>query len=81
MATEDEANAARRQHGDNLRQLGAHAVGVEEGSAHDKPGWVVVAHVTPGKQAKLPAALKYRTPEGEGEVPLIVARSEMFKPE
>jgi hypothetical protein len=78
MASEDEANRARRAHAPRLTKLGAHAVGVEPGRQHGKHGWVVVAHVPPGKNIELPAALSaYR--DRKADVPLVVRRSQPFQ--
>lgn len=81
MATEEQANAARLQHGGALLKRGVHAIGVEEGSAHGKPGWVVVAHVSLGAHLSLPETLQIQTPSGTGAVPLVVAHTEPFMPE
>jgi len=81
MATEDDANKARQQHGRDLMKRGVHAIGVEEGRRHGRQGWVVVAHVAPQAKVDLPASLSSATKEGEVEVPLVVTRSEPFAPE
>ena len=78
MASEDEANKVRQQHGGDLMKMGVHAIGVEEGKSHGKTGWVVVAHVAPKAKVALPSSLSYSTKEGEVEVPLVVAHSEPF---
>jgi hypothetical protein len=77
MASEEEANAARQQHGRDLLKQGVHGVGVEEGRGHGQNGWVVVAHVAPGTDVKLPATLS----TANGDVPLVTVQSESFKPE
>jgi hypothetical protein len=82
MASEDDANKVRQQHGRDLMKKGVHAIGVEEGKDHGKDGWVVVAHVEPDAKVELPSTLSYSTKDGgEVKVPLVVARSEPFKPE
>jgi hypothetical protein len=81
MASEDEANKARRQYGADLLKRGVHAIGVEEGKRHGKNGWVVVAHVEPKAQVTLPSTLSYSTGEGEIQVPVVVAHSEPYVPE
>ena len=78
MASEKEANMARRAHAPRLTKLGAHAVGVEPGRQHGKPGWVVVAHVVPGKDVQLPSALSASS-DGKADVPLVVRRSQPFQ--
>jgi hypothetical protein len=54
-----------------------HGIGVEEGQEHGQEGWVVVAHVAPGADVKLPAILS----TAKGDVPLVTVQSEPFKPE
>jgi hypothetical protein len=78
MANEDEANNARQQHGRELMKKGVHAVGVEQQETDGKNGWVVVAHVAPESNVKLPSSLSYSTKEGEVEVPLVVARTKPY---
>jgi hypothetical protein len=79
MANEDDANRAREQHQRDLLKMGAHAVGIEEGTRHGKEGWVVVAHVAPKAKVKLPSSLSCSTHKGEAEVPLVIARSEPYQ--
>jgi hypothetical protein len=81
MANEDDANKARQQHRTDLLKKGVHAIGVEEGKRHGMDGWVVVAHVSPEAKVELPSTLSYSTKEGKAEVPLVVTRSEPYKPE
>jgi len=81
MANEDDANKARQQHRTDLLRKGVHAIGVEDGKRHGKSGWVVVAHVAPEAKVQLPSTLSYSTQEGTVEVPLVVTRSEPYKPE
>ena len=56
-----------------------HAIGIEQGKAHGKKGWVVVAQVPRDSKATLPSSLTYATEQGEVEVPLVTQRSEPFK--
>jgi hypothetical protein len=81
MANEDDANKARQQHRTDLLKKGVHAIGVEEGKRHGKDGWVVVAHVAPDATVELPSTLFYSTQKGKVDVPLVVTRSEPYKPE
>jgi hypothetical protein len=81
MANEDDANKARQQHRTDLLKRGVHAIGVEEGKRHGKDGWVVVAHVAPDAKVELPSTLSYSANKGNVEVPLVVTRSEPYKPE
>jgi len=79
MASEEQANTARRTYGSKLMKQGVHAIGVEEGKQYGKEGWVVVAHIAPDAKAGLPASLSFSTKKEEVEVPIVVARSEPFK--
>ena len=81
MANEDDANQARQQHRTGLLKRGVHAIGVEEGKGHGKEGWVVVAHVSPDAKVDLPSTLFYASKKGKVEVPLVITRSEPYKPE
>jgi hypothetical protein len=78
MASEEQANGARRQLGGTLMKQGAHAIGVKEINEHGKSGWAVVAHVAPNAKAEIPSSLSYSTSEGKVEVPVVVKRSEPF---
>lgn len=81
MASEGEANKARRAHGNVLTRKGAHAIGVEPGQAYGHAGWVVVAHVEPGKKVDLPSELAAPDDGKTVSVPLVVRRSASFVPE
>jgi hypothetical protein len=81
MANEKQANEARRQHGRTLMKQGAHAIGVEQGKSYGKKGFVIVAHVPPQQKSKMPSSLTFSTGDGEVDVPVVVERSEPFKPE
>jgi hypothetical protein len=77
MATEQQANEARRRYGRELMRRGAHAIGVEEGTSFGKKGFVVVAHVPPKKKADVPESLT----GDDFDVPVVVVRSEPFTAE
>jgi hypothetical protein len=79
MASERQANEARRQHGQKLIEHGAHAIGVEDGASYGKKGFVVVAHVRPNRKADIPSSLSCRLQDKEIDVPVVVARSQSFK--
>jgi hypothetical protein len=81
MASEEQANEARRQLGSALLKQGAHAVGVEDGKGYGKKGFVIVAHVAPQQKSGIPSSLSFPTADGDVEVPVVVERSEPFKPE
>jgi len=78
MASEDDANKVRQEHGRDLLKMGAHAVGVEEGKNHGQQGWVVVAHVAPGAKVDLPSSFSHSTKGGKVEVPVVVVRSKPY---
>jgi hypothetical protein len=79
MATLDEAEDARRHNSDQLVQCGAHAIGVEPGEQFGVDGYVVVAYAEPGKDVTVPTTLKVTSTDTE--VPVVVQRGEMFRPE
>jgi hypothetical protein len=81
MANAEQANKARREHGNTLIRQGAHAIGVQEGKDFGKKGFVVVAHVPPDKKAKFPRSVACSTASGKVEVPVVVVRSNPFVPE
>lgn len=81
MADEAQANKARELSSRQLLQKGVHAIGVEPGKGYGKKGWVVVAHVHPTGDVKLPEALSVPTDKGDVDVPVVTLRSEPFKPE
>lgn len=80
-ASEAEAQKARRAHGHELVRRGAHAIGVEPGNRHGRKGYVVVAHVEPGRPAEMPESLTVESGKRQVEVPLIVEKSDLIVPE
>ena len=78
MANEEDANKVRQQHGRELMKMGAHAIGVEEGTSYGKQGWVVVAHVEPKAKVDLPSSLSYSNKDGKVDVPVVIARSKPY---
>ena len=82
MAGEKEADLARQQNRQDLFKMGVHAIGIEEGKSYGKQGWVIVAHISPEAKVELPPSVSYHSQQaGRGSVPLVVLRSEPFKPE
>ena len=81
MATQDQANSARTQHADDLAKLGVHAIGVENGEAFGRKGWVVVVYVAPDAAVDLPDALKTGREGNAVNVPLVVEKAEPFEPQ
>jgi len=78
MATEQQANRARKAHADFLVQRGAHAIGVEEGRSYGKPGFVVVAYVAPEEDHDIPSGLACRSGRNAFEVPVVTKTAPRF---
>ena len=78
MATEKEANRAREQYAELLRERGAHAISVEN---TDEPTAFAVIAFFDKKPRNLPRALKITTRKGTREVPVVARIAERFKPE
>jgi hypothetical protein len=81
MASEKQAKKAREIHSDLLVKHGAHAIGVAKGQQYGKPGFVVVAHVTPGTSKRMPDKLKGHLDGKPFEVDVVTEASEPFRPE
>ena len=82
MANEEEANLARKHYQTDLLRRGAHAIGIENGKRHGKKGWVVVAHILQDAKVDLPSTISIaRKNNTNVAVPLVVTRSQPFKPE
>jgi hypothetical protein len=80
MASEREANRAREQHSDRLRELGAHAIAVDEIGRKGGETFAVIAYFEK-KPAGVPAALEIRIGKRTLAVPLVARVMERFKPE
>jgi hypothetical protein len=78
MATLNQAEDARRSHGERLAEGGAHAVGVEPGEPFGYDGYVVVAYAEPDAKVDLPDSLE--TKRSKTSVPVVVRRGERAKP-
>lgn len=72
MASEKEANLARAQHSDFLKQLGAHSIGVNECKHMAEPGFAVIAFFDRKPSKKLPQTLKVKSGKRTLDVPLEV---------
>lgn len=81
MANEEQANEARRQQGHTLMMQGVHALEVEAGGHYGMKGFVIIAHVTPGSNVQIPSSIEVPTKDGEVAVPIVMKRSEPFRPE
>jgi hypothetical protein len=80
MASEAQANKARKTHGNDLVRRGVHAIGVEPGEEYGHAGFVVVAHVEPDAKPDLPSSLPSGD-KGGAKVPVVVRRSDRLVPE
>lgn len=80
MTTEREANLARGQHADFLRQLGAHAIAVDEVQRKGDKGFAVIAYFEE-RPAGVPRTLEVKSGKKTLEVPLVARVQEKFKPE
>lgn len=80
MASEREANLGREQYSDFLRELGAHAIAVDEVSRKGEKTFAVVAYFEK-KPQDAPPTLKVRSGKRTVEVPLAARVMERFKPE
>lgn len=80
MADEEEANLAREQHADFLRDLGAHGITVDEIKRKGEKSYAVVAFFEQ-KPADLPDMLKVQSGKKTLEVPLVARVMEKFRPE
>ena len=81
MATEKQANVAREAVSDQLFELGAHAVAVDVVSKGKPDAFAVIAYVPAGHKAALPKDFTIQRGKQLINVPIVVKRSEPFKPE
>ncbi len=85
MATEKQARRARDLHGDRLVKMGAHALSVEQaavtGNTKARKTFAVVAWVQPRANTALPESLPVEEEGKITHVPLLVRKSEPFRPE
>lgn len=80
MASEKEADLAREQHSDFLRNLGAHGITVNEIKRKGEKSFAVVA-LFEEKPDDVPDMLKVLSGKKTLEVPLVARVTEKFKPE
>ena len=81
MATRQHAEAARKQHAEELRRLGAHAIEVREVRQHDKTNFVVVAMFSKKPPRTLPDVLMVTRRGKPVSVNLIAEKARPFGPE
>ncbi|MEK6320693.1 MAG: hypothetical protein AABN33_03305 [Acidobacteriota bacterium] len=80
MATEEEANLAREQHADFLRDLGAHGIAVDEVRHKGEKTFAIIAFFKE-KPDDVPSALEVKTGKRTLKVPVIPRLMEKFRPE
>ena len=80
MANEKEANLAREEHADFLRDLGAHGITIDEVEQSGKQTFAVVA-MFDRKPKEIPDSLQLRRGKKIMQVPLVARVAEKFKPE
>jgi hypothetical protein len=80
MANEKEANLAREQHSDFLRDLGAHGITVDEVKRKGEKSFAVVALFSEQPDS-VPETLAVKSGAKTLAVPLVARVAEKFKPE
>lgn len=80
MASEKEADQAREQHSDYLRDLGAHGITIDEIKHKGEKSFAVVA-MFEKKPANMPAELELKSGNKTRKVPLVARVAPPFKPE
>ena len=81
MASEKEANAAREQYSDFLRELGAHGIAVDEVKRGGEKTFAVIAYCDEKPTGAVPKQLEIKRGKRTVEVPLAIKKTERFKPE
>lgn len=81
MSSEREADLARERHSDFLRELGAHAVGVDEVRRGGEKTFAVIAYFEERPAESLPKTLEVKSGGRTFEVPLALKVEEKFRPE
>ena len=81
MASEKEANRAREQHSDFLRQLGAHSIAVDEIKSRGEKSFAVVAFFARKPAEPLPETLEVTSGKRKLAVPLVAQIMKMPSPE
>jgi hypothetical protein len=81
MANEKEANLAREQHSDFLRELGAHSIAVDEVGRGAAKGFAVIAFFARKPAKALPETLEIKSGKRAVAVPLVLEIMKMPSPE
>jgi hypothetical protein len=80
MASEEQANLAREQHGDSLREMGAHGITIDEIKRKGEKSFAVVA-LFENQPKDVPDALEIKHGKATISVPLVARVTEKFRPE
>jgi hypothetical protein len=78
MASEKEADLAREQHSDYLRDLGAHGITIDEVKHAGEKSFAVVA-LFESKPDNIPGTLKVQSGKKTLEIPLVARVTEKFR--
>jgi hypothetical protein len=81
MASLEDAELARRQCSDYLRELGAHAIAVDELKQRGGESFSVVAYFDKKPSQPVPKFLEVKSGKKTLKVPLKVLIAEKFRPE
>ena len=80
MANEEEANLAREQHGDSLRDLGAHGITIDEVKRGGEKSFAVVA-LFEDKPKEVPETLEIKHGKATISVPCVARVVQKFRAE
>ena len=79
MATEKQAHRARQEHSSSLRELGAHAIAVDQLEHQGKRTFAVIAFIEHKPSNPLPNALMIKSGKKTIEVPMVWRVTPMAK--
>jgi len=80
MANEEQANRAREEHGDFLREMGAHGITIDEIKRKGEKSFAVVA-LFQSEPAEVPDQLEIKRGKVTISVPLVARVVEKFRPQ
>ncbi len=81
MVSEKTANKARELFSDQLFGSGAHAIAVDKVNIEGQETFALIAMVPPSHKRKLPTAVSVTVGKKQLSVPVVVRKTEPFKPE
>ena len=81
MVTEKTANKAREQYSDQLFGSGAHAIAVDRVNVEGQETFALIVMVPPSHKRKLPTAVSVTVGKNQLSVPVVMKKTEPFKPE